>query len=103
MTEQYFSQKKLQTMASDYNAAVYMISQITSKINTMALVVVKAVNATGVNPVGYVSVQPLVNQIDGAGIGYEHGVLTNIPFMRLQGGSNAVIIDPKVALLVLPQ
>ena len=41
-------------------------------------------------------VQPLVNQVDGASNSTAHNVLNHLPYFRLQGGADAVIIDPKV-------
>jgi hypothetical protein len=37
-----------------------------------------------------------VNQVDGAGNATPHDVLHHLPYFRLQGGSDAVILDPKV-------
>ncbi|WP_240021695.1 Gp138 family membrane-puncturing spike protein [Mannheimia haemolytica] len=74
----------------------FIISGIVNRIQTVTLVQVIAVNATGIGPVGTVDVQPMVAQLDGSGKAYAHGVIHNIPYFRLQGGSNAVIIDPEV-------
>jgi hypothetical protein len=41
-------------------------------------------------------VLPLVNQVDGAGNPTEHVTVYGLPYVRIQGGTNAVIIDPKV-------
>ncbi|QIA76189.1 Gp138 family membrane-puncturing spike protein [Rodentibacter caecimuris] len=73
----------------------FIINNLIGRIQTVTLVQVKAVKAAGVNPVGTVDVQPMVAQIDGQGNTYEHGIIYNIPYFRLQGGANAVIIDPK--------
>ncbi|MFZ7173703.1 hypothetical protein ACLSYX_02550 [[Pasteurella] aerogenes] len=45
-----------------------------NRIQTVMLVHVKSVNATGVNPVGTVDVQPMVAQLDSDGIAHEHGI-----------------------------
>ncbi|WKS98294.1 Gp138 family membrane-puncturing spike protein [Gallibacterium anatis] len=74
----------------------FQILQLINRIQTVTLVLVKAVNATGANPVGTVDVQPMVAQLDGQGGIHEHGIIYNIPYFRLQGGKNAVIIDPQV-------
>lgn len=74
----------------------FIMSSIVNQIQTVTLVQVIAVNATGVGSVGTVNVQPMVAQLDGRGNAYAHGVIHNIPYFRLQGGSSAVIIDPKV-------
>jgi hypothetical protein len=45
---------------------------------------------------GTVNVHPLVNQIDGSGVATPHGTIHNLPYVRLQGGQNGIIIDPVV-------
>jgi phage baseplate assembly protein gpV len=39
---------------------------------------------------------PLVNQLDGFDNAIPHGVVHHLPYMRVQGGANAVIIDPQI-------
>ncbi len=53
-------------------------------------------NDGGVSPVGFVDVQPMINQVDGDGNAVPHGIIPNVPYSRLQGGANAVILDPEV-------
>lgn len=74
----------------------FIITSIVNRIQTVTLVQVVEVNATGVNPVGTVDVQPMVAQLDGTGNAHAHGIIHDLPYFRLQGGANAVIIDPKV-------
>lgn len=92
----YTTQQNMDTALDDYNAESFMIQQLINRIATTALVQVRAVRAGGVGAVGFVDVQPLVSQIDGDGIIYPHGIICNLPYMRLQGGANAVVIDPAV-------
>lgn len=73
-----------------------IVNHLLGKIQTISLVLVKGVQATGVSPVGFVDVLPMVKQIDGANNAYELGVIYNVPYFRLQGGASAVICDPKV-------
>lgn len=65
-------------------------------ISTGELVEVVAVSAVGVAPVGFVSVKPLVYKVDGDNNNVERGIIHNVPYFRLQGGTNAVIIDPAI-------
>jgi hypothetical protein len=82
---------------SVYNVTSFMIKQLIARINTATLVQVKSVtNNGGVSPVGSVDVLPLINQVDGAGNPTEHVTVYGLPYVRIQGGTNAVIIDPKV-------
>lgn len=82
---------------SDYNAQAFVIWQILKSISGARLVQVKGVtNSGGVVPVGFVDVQVLVNQLDGWNNAVPHGTIYHLPYFRLQGGTNAVIIDPQV-------
>ena len=83
--------------ATEYNALVFLIRQLLSQVNTATLVEVVAVTNSGaVAAVGTVDVHPLINQQDAAGNAVPHGTLYSLPYSRLQGGTNAVIIDPQV-------
>lgn len=73
-----------------------VIRSMLASINTGELVEVIGVSATGVSPVGFVSVRPLVYKVDGDNNNIERGVIHNVPYFRLQGGTNAVIIDPAI-------
>lgn len=75
---------------------VFQIQQQIARIATTMTVKVIAVHASGVGPTGTVDVQPLVNQIDGRGQATPHGIIFGVPYCRIQGGENAVIIDPGV-------
>jgi hypothetical protein len=58
--------------------------------------VVAVTNSGGVSPIGHVNVKPLVNLVDSNGVAWENPIIYNVPYMRIQGGSNAIIIDPQV-------
>jgi len=80
-----------------FGALLFQINQSLARVNTCTLVKIVSVDDPGgVAPVGFVSVKPLVNMVDGAGNGREHGLLHQLPYFRLQGGTNAVIINPAV-------
>lgn len=81
----------------DVSALSFMLSQTLAKLNTVTLVqVVKCTNSGELSPVGYVDVQPMVHQMSGDRKATPHAVIYNIPYFRLQGGKNAIIIDPEV-------
>jgi len=85
------------TDTSEFNQLEFVARQILNKAATTTLVQVVAVtNNGGISPVGFVDVHPLINQIDGAGNPTPHGIIHNIPYLRMQGGSDAIIIDPKI-------
>lgn len=93
----YTGTRDLYAGGSDFNGVSFVVKQILNRAATATLVRVVAVtNTGGVAPVGYVDVQPLVNQVDGAGNATPHGIVHHLPYVRLQGGANAVIIDPVV-------
>lgn len=83
---------------SDFNAHAFLIrSLLGTEVRTATLVQIKAVtNAGELAPVGFVDVLPLVAQVDGEGRPMPHTTIYNLPYFRLQGGADAIILDPKV-------
>jgi hypothetical protein len=82
---------------SDLNAQAFVINQIIGRLATTALVKVLAVTNSGAaSAVGFVDVQPMVHQVDGLGNPTPHGEISHLPYFRMQGGADAVILDPKV-------
>lgn len=85
-----------QSTWGEYNNIMFAVSQALAKVQTATLVkVISCTNAGALSPVGLVDVLPLVNQIDGQGNATPHTTIHNIPYLRVQGGANAVIIDPQ--------
>lgn len=93
------------TNGTDFNSLVFLIHQELAKISTASVVkIVKGpydkdgndIPPGAVGAIGYVDVQPLVNQIDGYGNAMPHGTVHRLSYHRSQGGGNAVINDPKV-------
>lgn len=96
-SEGYVGTQGPESRASEFNAVEFVITQLLNKRNYTTLVRVMAVRSVGeVAPVGFVDVQIMLNQIDAAGNSMPHGIVNNVPYFRLQGGANAVIIDPQV-------
>jgi len=80
----------------EFNNLAFIINQAIGKLQTATLVrIEKCTNDGGVSPVGFVDVTPLVNQIDTQGNPTPHVTIYNVPYLRIQGGNNAVIIDPQ--------
>lgn len=80
----------------DVNALEAMIRAFFSgRWTARPVKVLTVTNAGGISPIGYVSLLPLVQQIDGEGDVTPHATIYNAPYMRVQGGANAVILDPK--------
>lgn len=87
--------------ATDFQALQFFIEQRLRKVQTAIVVKVVNVNAGGVGPVGTVDVVPLVDQVDGAGNVVPHVTIYGRPYSRIQGGTNAFILDPQVGDLGL--
>lgn len=81
-------------LAGDYNVSEFMIRQIMAGLATATLAIVQGVSA-GANG-GTVDVQPLVSQVTGGGTPVAHGTVYGLPYVRLQAGTSAVILDPVV-------
>jgi hypothetical protein len=82
---------------SDFTTQAFIVNQIIGRLATTAVVKVVAVtNNGGVAAIGRVDVVPLVNQVDGAGNPTPHATIHDLPYFRVQGGTNAVILDPLV-------
>lgn len=82
--------------ATDYQALEFLVSAVLSHVRTAHPVQVVAVTGGGLGPIGTVDTKPLVSQTNGAGQGQPHGVVYGRPYIRWQGGSSAVILDPSV-------
>ena len=90
-------QSRPSTPWTEFGLLSFIIKQELSRIQTATLVRVDVcTNSGGLSPVGLVDVTPLVNQIDSTGTPYPHATIYNIPYLRIQGGTSAIIIDPKV-------
>jgi len=91
-----YGQAGRNTAAGHYNELLFVIQQQIGKLATSMPVKVVAQRGGGLDVVGYVDVTPMVQQLTGNGQPIDHGTITNVPYFRLQGGANAVIIDPSI-------
>lgn len=92
----YYGQTDPSTAQGEWNQLRFVIQQQILSIATSMPVKVTAVQAGGLGPVGFVTIQVLVDQVTGNDKTVSHGEITNVPYVRIQGGANAVIIDPQV-------
>lgn len=74
----------------------YIISRMIGKAYTATLVRITGTHGGAVAPVGFVDAVDLLQQVDGSGNGIPNVPMKNLPYFRLQGGGNAVIIDPEI-------
>ena len=65
------------------------------KIGPSLLVQVVAAHPGEASITGMVDVQPMVHQQDALGRAYPRQVIHDVPYLRIQGGTSALIIDPK--------
>jgi hypothetical protein len=80
-----------------YRALTFIVKQILgSDVRTADPAVVLSVAGGGVSAPPVVSVQVLVNQVDGLGNATPHGEIFNVPVWRLQCGNGGIISDPVV-------
>ena len=84
------------TLWGVHNNLLFVIQQALANVQTATIVkVVACSNDGGVSPVGTVDVQILVNQVSGQMVGTPHVTMYGLPYLRVQGGANAVILDPQ--------
>jgi hypothetical protein len=96
-SQSYKGGMRLDDTTSESNLLEYFVRTIAGRQCTATLVLVKAVTNMGeVSPVGLIDVQPMIAQLDGYGQPTPHGIIHDVPYMRMQGGPAAVILDPKV-------
>jgi len=83
---------------TDSQALEFFVDAVLAHVRTAEAVQVVAVYPGAGSPpsIGTVDVQPLVSQTNGAGQGQPHGVIYGRPFVRLQAGGAAFIVDPFV-------
>jgi hypothetical protein len=76
----------------------YIINTLIGAMHTCAMVRVTAVSVPtdSLEPIGRCSIQPLVQKVDGNNNVYSRGEIDNVPYLRVQGGTNAIVIDPVV-------
>ena len=77
---------------------MHIINNLIANIHTMMPVKILSVTVPPdeLAPIGRCEVLPLVQQIDGSNNVYPMGKIINVPYLRVQGGSNAIVIDPQV-------
>ena len=94
--DQVVSRETPESSTGEYNVLRFLFQQLLRRVNTFhAAQVLSCTNNGGLSAVGYLDVQLMVNQVDGAGRAVANAVIYNVPYYRIQGGANAVICDPE--------
>lgn len=76
-------------------AQEYTILRLLARVHTAQLVRVLKVSTVS-DRVGFVDVQPVILDVDTANTVIAQTPIYNVPYLRVQGGTSAVIIDPAV-------
>ncbi|GAN61539.1 hypothetical protein ACI01nite_26680 [Acetobacter cibinongensis] len=92
----YLGQAQASDTAGSVNPILFAIRQQMARMAGATLVQVKSVSAKGLEPVGFVDAIPMVQQVNGRGLLSPMPMIYNLPYLRLQGGKSAVIVDPIV-------
>ena len=89
-------QQELASGNTSKNQLDFAVKRALAKLNVATLVQVVAVHGGGASAVGTVDVLPLLGQVDGSGAVWPATTIFGVPYLRVQGGANALIIDPVV-------
>lgn len=93
------------TSLTDFSMLRFIAQQAIEQLSTATVVQVvrapydrdgNAITPGSAVPVGFIDVQPLVNQLDGAGNAVPHETVYRLSYHRYQGGNGAFISDPVV-------
>lgn len=102
MSDGFYGFQAPGTSSGDFNTLTFLIRQALSRVNVAAPVkVIACTNSGGVSPIGSVDVQVQIDLIDGNNVRIPHGTIFKCPYLRVQGGTNAIIIDPEAGDLGL--
>lgn len=89
--------QQIQDLSTEYGALRFVILSMLMKMQTFTVVRVEAVSNNGeVAVAGTVDVRPLVQTAQADGTSIEHKLIYGVPYSRVQGGTNAIILDPQV-------
>ena len=83
----------------EYDKVISQFNSLITNVNTAMpckVVAIEKQEQRGVNIVGVVDIQLMIEQTNGQKKGNETAIICNVPYVRIQGGTNAVIIDPEI-------
>lgn len=95
-SKNYVGQLQPNSAAGEFNTIETILKTFTGKMATATLGQVTAVHAGSDGKQGTVDVQLLINLQDALGNTTPHGIVTGLPFLRVQGGARAIKVDPEV-------
>lgn len=98
----FYGQNDAYSALQDSNLVDFQIQQALRAVSTATIVKVQKVSVAGVvGPIGTLSALPLVDLVDGIGQESKHVDVVGLPYLRMQAGRSAIIMDPKVGDLGL--
>ena len=83
----------------EYDKVISQFNSLITNVNTAIpckVVAIEKQEQRGVNIVGFVDIQLMIEQTNGQKKGNETAIICNVPYVRIEGGTNAVIIDPEI-------
>lgn len=84
------------TQSNQFSALKFFVERLLGRINTATLVRIISCGNDGTDiAVGWVDVQPLVQQVAADGTLVAQPALYHLPYFRIQGGASAIILDPE--------
>lgn len=90
-----FGQANASSDAGNYNAIDFQIQARLAKVQTLSIAEVISCTSSGANaPAGTVTIKVLVNLMTGNGQPVQHGEIYSLPYLRAQGGTSGIILDP---------
>jgi len=96
-TNSYSSNYTPQSAATEIGRLQLIIQSALAGLRTaMPVQVIAVSNSGGLAPIGTVTVQPMISAMDGSKNLWKHAPVYNVPYMRIQGGANGIILDPVV-------
>lgn len=94
--EGYSGQLGLNSGTSEFNAQSSLVQQILALVRNAVLVrVTSCTNNGDLASVGNLDAMPIVSMMDGLGVTSPHGDIHNLSYARVQGGTSAIVLDPK--------
>lgn len=97
MTGQAKGWQQIQDISTEYGMLRFVIRSALLQMQTAMPVSVISVSNNGeVAAAGTVDVRPLVQTAQADGTSQSHEIIYGVPYVRTAGGTNAIIMDPKV-------
>lgn len=96
MTDRFYGQNEPTSANTEHNMVAFQIAQALKAVSTATICkVTKCTSQGSVGPIGKVNILPMVDMVDGIMQASQHVDVLELPYLRMQSGSKAIIMDPK--------